>query len=191
MGGVITLPSGLQYKLLREGTGDSHPTADSPCDCHYEGRTAQSWPNGEKFDSSYDRGSPTSFAPNQVIKGWTEAMQLMVEGDKWEMYIPSELGYGDGGSPPKIKGGDTLIFQMEILKINGDKVPALKCSPSSMDDCDERESKYIEKLQGKGYDADDVSKELARLKRMSGGKMKPSLVDWMNRRINILEHWDL
>merc|ERR1719487_2573985 len=82
--GVIALPSGLQYKVLRAGDGDSHPTKDSPCECHYEGRTAQEWPTGEKFDSSYDRGSPTTFAPNQVIKGWTEAMQLMVEGDKWE-----------------------------------------------------------------------------------------------------------
>lgn len=85
--GVITLPSGLQYKVLREGSGDSHPTADSSCSCHYEGRVAQKWPNGETFDSSYARGEPTSFAPNQVIKGWTEAMQLMVEGDKWEVSI--------------------------------------------------------------------------------------------------------
>ena len=83
--GVITLPSGLQYKVLRTGEGAHHPTADSSCECHYEGRTAQSYPSGETFDSSYARGSPTSFAPNQVIKGWTEAMQLMVEGDKWEM----------------------------------------------------------------------------------------------------------
>lgn len=87
--GVITLPSGLQYKVIREGSGDSHPTADSSCSCHYEGRVAQNWPNGETFDSSYARGEPTSFAPNQVIKGWTEAMQLMVEGDKWEMYTRS------------------------------------------------------------------------------------------------------
>jgi FKBP-type peptidyl-prolyl cis-trans isomerase len=70
--GVITLPSGLQYKVLRSGDGDSHPTPDSSCECHYEGRIAQKWPSGETFDSSYKRGSPTSFAPNQVIKGWTE-----------------------------------------------------------------------------------------------------------------------
>jgi FKBP-type peptidyl-prolyl cis-trans isomerase FklB len=114
--GVVTLPSGLQYKVLRSGDGDSHPTADSSCECHYEGRTAQEYiksPKGETFDSSYARGSPTSFAPNQVIKAWTEAMQLMVEGDKWEMFIPSDLGYGDRGSPPKIGGGDALIFTME------------------------------------------------------------------------------
>ena len=121
--GVIALPSGLQYKVLRAGGGDSHPTADSPCECHYEGRTAQEWPAGEKFDSSYDRGSPTTFAPNQVIAGWTEAMQLMVEGDKWEMYIPSELGYGESGQGSDIGGGDVLVFTMEILKIKGDKKP--------------------------------------------------------------------
>ena len=112
--GVIALPSGLQYKVLRAGGGDSHPTADSPCECHYEGRTAQEWPAGEKFDSSYDRGSPTTFAPNQVIAGWTEAMQLMVEGDKWEMYIPSNLAYGDSGRVP-----GCLVFTMEIIKIKG------------------------------------------------------------------------
>lgn len=68
-------------KVLRTGGGDSHPTADSSCSCHYKGTLI----DGTEFDSSYGRGSPTSFAPNQVIKGWTEAMQLMVEGDKWEM----------------------------------------------------------------------------------------------------------
>ena len=96
--GVVTLPSGLQYKVLREGDGDFHPTVDSSCSCHYEGTLI----DGTEFDSSYARGSPTSFAPNQVIKGWTEAMQLMVEGDKWEMYIPSDLAYGERGSPPKV-----------------------------------------------------------------------------------------
>merc|ERR1711915_387121 len=103
--------------------GKHHPTKDSPCDCHYAGTLI----DGTEFDSSYKRGSPTTFAPNQVIKGWTEAMQLMVEGDKWEMYIPSELGYGDGGQGGKIKGGDVLIFRMEIKKILGNKKPANKC----------------------------------------------------------------
>mmetsp|Transcript_37416 Transcript_37416/g.105609 ORF Transcript_37416/g.105609 Transcript_37416/m.105609 type:complete len:165 (+) Transcript_37416:138-632(+) len=117
--GVITLPSGLQYKVLRQGDGDSHPTVDSPCECHYKGTLV----DGKQFDSSYDRGKPTTFAPNQVIKGWTEAMQMMVEGDKWEMYIPSDLAYGDRGRPPQIPGGDALIFTMEIIKIKGKKVP--------------------------------------------------------------------
>merc|ERR1712110_427305 len=100
-----------------------HPTVNSPCECHYEGRTAANYPSGKKFDSSYDRGSPTTFAPNQVIKGWTEAMQLMVEGDKWEMYIPSDLAYGDRGRPPKIPPKAVLVFTMELVKIKGKKVP--------------------------------------------------------------------
>merc|ERR1711976_523586 len=112
------------------GDGAHHPTVDSPCECHYEGTLI----NGDEFDSSYKRGSPTTFAPNQVIKGWTEAMQLMVEGDKWEMYIPSELGYGDGGSGAKIKGGDVLIFRMEIIKIEGGKVRAVKCDLKTRED---------------------------------------------------------
>mmetsp|Transcript_28355 Transcript_28355/g.81442 ORF Transcript_28355/g.81442 Transcript_28355/m.81442 type:complete len:158 (+) Transcript_28355:89-562(+) len=116
--GVVTLPSGLLYKVLTKGDGKFHPTASSPCDCHYAGTLI----DGQEFDSSYKRGNPTSFAPNQVIKGWTEAMQLMVEGDKWEMYIPSELAYGDRGSGGKIPGGSALVFQMELIKIKGDKV---------------------------------------------------------------------
>jgi FKBP-type peptidyl-prolyl cis-trans isomerase FklB len=83
--GVVTLASGLQYKVLKEGDGEAHPQKGTSCSCHYEGRTAQEWsmsPKGTTFDSSYARNEPTSFAPNQVIGGWTEAMQLMVEGDK-------------------------------------------------------------------------------------------------------------
>merc|ERR1711934_779923 len=141
--GVITLPSGMQYKVLRKGEGIAHPTADSPCECHYKGTLI----DGTQFDSSYDRGSPTTFAPNQVIKGWTEAMQLMVEGDKWEMYIPSELGYGDSGSPPKIPGGSALIFRMEILTIKGDKKLALTCEADGSG-CNDKEKAFLEKQKG-------------------------------------------
>ena len=95
--GVVELPSGLQYKVLVSGDGKDHPTKDSPCVCHYEGRTAQNYPAGQKFDSSYDRGKPSKFAPNKVIRGWSEAMQMMVEGDKWELYIPARLAYGARG----------------------------------------------------------------------------------------------
>ena len=119
--GVVALPSGLQYKVLRAGDGDKHPLPNSPCDCHYEGRCAKDWPAGKKFDSSYDRGSPTAFAPNQVISGWTEAMQLMVEGDKWELYIPSDLAYGYSG---RVAG--CLVFTMEIIKIKGGSKPKVK-----------------------------------------------------------------
>jgi len=117
--GVITLASGLQYKVLREGNGMDHPKVGTPCECHYAGRLL----DGTEFDSSYKRGQPTTFAPNQVIKGWTEAMQLMVEGDKWEMYIPMEMAYGPNGKPPKIPAAAALIFEMEIMKIKGETVP--------------------------------------------------------------------
>eukprot|EP01062_Namystynia_karyoxenos_P046967 TRINITY_DN3531_c1_g1_i1.p1 TRINITY_DN3531_c1_g1~~TRINITY_DN3531_c1_g1_i1.p1 ORF type:complete len:326 (+),score=133.11 TRINITY_DN3531_c1_g1_i1:80-979(+) len=131
--GVVTLPSGLQYKVLREGYGLQHPLPGTSCECHYEGRTAQEYSKqpkkGKKFDSSYDRGSPTSFSPNGVIPGWTEAMQLMVEGDKWELFIPSELGYGDKGQPPDIGGGDVLVFTMELLRIDGESKPAFRGPP--------------------------------------------------------------
>merc|ERR1711918_320424 len=80
--------------------------------------------DGSEFDSSYSRGQPTTFAPNQVIKGWTEAMQLMVQGDKWEMYIPYEMAYGEDGRPPKIPPAACLIFIMEIVKIKGPTVAA-------------------------------------------------------------------
>merc|ERR1719329_448364 len=73
----------------------------------------------------------------------------MVEGDKWEMYIPSELGYGDSGSPPKIQGGDVLVFTMEIIKINGDKVDAIKCDPATNEGCNDKEIAYIEKMKTK------------------------------------------
>jgi FKBP-type peptidyl-prolyl cis-trans isomerase FklB len=102
---------------LRAGTGKT-PTIDSPCDCHYAGTLI----DGTEFDSSYKRGQPLSFAPNQVIKGWTEAMQLMKEGGKWELYIPSELAYGDSGAGGAIPGGAALIFTLELLDVKGDYV---------------------------------------------------------------------
>merc|ERR1712159_439451 len=160
--GVITLPSGLQYKVLRKGEGINHPTVDSLCECHYKGTLI----DGTQFDISYDRGSPTTFAPNQVIKGWTEAMQLMVEGDKWEMYIPSELGYGDSGSPPNIGGGDVLVFTMEIVKIKGNKKPASRCDVKSLEGCTEKETEYVKKQLEKGKDK--YTTELGRLTKMRG-----------------------
>ena len=90
--GVKKTDSGLLYKVLKSGSeGAKQPKIDTPCECHYRGTLI----DGREFDSSYSRGMPATFAPNQVIKGWTEAMQMMKEGDHWELYIPSELAYGD------------------------------------------------------------------------------------------------
>jgi len=124
---VVTLPSGLQYRVLELGDGEDHPLPSTDCTCHYEGRTAQEYsktPKGVVFDSSYLRGDPADFSPAGVIAGWTEAMQLMVEGDKWELFIPSELAYGDSGQGADIGAGDVLVFSLQLLKINGASTPA-------------------------------------------------------------------
>jgi len=114
---VVTLPSGLMYKVLTSSTksGAKTPLAGTPCSCHYAGTLI----DGTEFDSSYKRGSPTTFAPNQVIKGWTEAMQIMREGDKWELYIPSELAYGDRGAGGMIPGGAPLVFTLDLIEVKG------------------------------------------------------------------------
>lgn len=112
---VITLPSGLQYEILRSGSNpDSKPpTASTPCVCQYEGKLV----DGTVFDSTYDRGQPGTFAPNQVIPAWKEALQLMREGDKWKLYVPSKLGYGQNGAGNKIKAGAALIFELDVIEI--------------------------------------------------------------------------
>jgi len=187
--GVISLGSGLQYKVLKKGRGSDHPAANAPCSCHYEGTLL----DGTVFDSSYERGEPTTFAPNQVIKGWTEAMQMMVVGDKWEMYIPSELAYGDRGSPPKIGGGDVLIFKMEILAIQGETVPALKCSIDGKadDNCNDKERVYASKARTWYAEGDEnkATAQLARIRTILSSPMKDDLRDWARRRVNILEQF--
>ncbi len=111
--GVVTTESGLQYKVLSNGTGEVHPTASDKVKVHYHGTLI----DGSVFDSSISRGQPIEFGLNQVIKGWTEGLQLMVEGEKTRLFIPSELGYGNrpAGSIP---AGSTLIFDVELIKIN-------------------------------------------------------------------------
>ena len=110
--GIVTLPSGLQYKILTEGTGPK-PAAIDTVTCNYRGTLI----SGTEFDSSYKRGQPASFPVNGVIKGWTEALQLMPVGSKWQLFVPAELGYGDRGAGADIGPGATLIFEVELLSI--------------------------------------------------------------------------
>ena len=110
--GVVTLPSGLQYQVLREGNGKK-PQATDKVECHYEGTLI----NGQKFDSSYDRGQTATFGLNQVIKGWTEGLQLMQEGAKYRFFIPYELGYGAQGAGQSIPPYATLIFDVELVAV--------------------------------------------------------------------------
>ena len=110
--GVTTTASGLQYRVLTAGTGPT-PTAESTVEVHYAGRLL----DGTEFDSSIKRGVPTQFGVTQVIAGWTEGLQLMTEGSKWEFYIPADLAYGPGGTGP-IGPNATLIFEVELLQAN-------------------------------------------------------------------------
>ncbi|MGA7905932.1 MAG: FKBP-type peptidyl-prolyl cis-trans isomerase [Candidatus Sulfotelmatobacter sp.] len=115
--GVVTLPSGLQYKILKEGTGPKPASTDTVV-CNYRGTLI----NGSEFDSSYKRGEPTTFPVSQVIKGWTEALQLMSVGSKWQLFIPPDLAYGERGAGPDIGPNSTLIFEVELLSIK-DRTP--------------------------------------------------------------------
>jgi FKBP-type peptidyl-prolyl cis-trans isomerase FklB len=111
--GVVTLPSGLQYKILKDGTGPK-PTASDTVACNYRGTLI----NGTEFDSSYKTGQPATFRVSGVIKGWTEALQLMPVGSKWQLFIPSDLAYGNRGGPGGDIGPDTtLIFEVELLSV--------------------------------------------------------------------------
>jgi FKBP-type peptidyl-prolyl cis-trans isomerase FklB len=112
--GVVTLPSGLQYKILAAGTGPKPTAADSVV-CNYKGTLI----DGKEFDSSYKRGQPATFPVVGVIKGWTEALQLMPVGSKWQLFVPSDLAYADRGSGPDIGPNATLIFEVELLSIQG------------------------------------------------------------------------
>jgi FKBP-type peptidyl-prolyl cis-trans isomerase len=112
--GVVTLPSGLQYKILTAGTGPK-PAASDTVVCNYRGTLI----NGTEFDSSYKRGQPATFPVGGVIKGWTEALQLMPVGSKWQLFIPADLAYGDRGAGADIGPGATLIFEVELLSIQG------------------------------------------------------------------------
>ncbi len=110
--GIKTLESGLQYRVLTEGSGKTPSNTDT-VEAHYEGKLI----NGSVFDSSYQRGQTIDFPVNGVIPGWTEALQLMSEGSKWQLFIPANLAYGEAGSPPVIPPNSTLLFDVELVSV--------------------------------------------------------------------------
>ena len=109
---VVTLPSGLQYKILVEGKGKM-PTLTDTVTTHYRGTTI----DGTEFDNSYKRGAPVTFAVNGVISGWKEALQKMKVGSKWQLFVPSDLGYGERGAGQVIEPNSVLIFEVELLSV--------------------------------------------------------------------------
>jgi len=110
--GVVTLPSGLQYKILKQGDGKK-PTADDTVVCHYRGTLV----DGTEFDSSYKRNQPATFPVKKIIKGWAEALQLMPVGSKWQLFMPPQLAYGERGAPGVIGPNATLLFEVELVSI--------------------------------------------------------------------------
>ena len=112
--GVTVLDSGLQYEVIQSGPADgASPTASNSVLAHYHGTL----PNGSVFDSSVDRGEPATFGVSQVISGWTEALQLMKVGDKWRLYIPPDMAYGEASPTPAIPPNSALVFEVELLEV--------------------------------------------------------------------------
>ena len=136
--GVVTLPSGLQYKILKEGTGPK-PAATDTVACNYRGTLI----NGTEFDSSAKHGEAAKFGVSQVIKGWTEALQLMSVGSKWQLFVPATLAYGDRGAGSDIGPGQTLIFEVELVSI--EKAKDEKGAAGEKPDTDKKEEKAPEK----------------------------------------------
>ena len=110
--GVKTLPSGLQYRVIQEGSGAT-PGATDTVTVNYRGTLI----DGTEFDSSYSRGKPATFRADRVIRGWTEALQMMKEGAKWELFIPPDLAYGERGAGGKIGPNSTLVFEVELVSV--------------------------------------------------------------------------
>ena len=123
--GVVTLPSGLQYKIEKEGTGPKPTAADSVV-CNYRGTLV----NGTEFDSSYKRGQPATFPVGGVIKGWTEALQLMSVGSKWQLFVPTGLAYGEQARSNEIGPNSTLIFEVELVSIQPKEATPEKKEPA-------------------------------------------------------------
>lgn len=134
--GIITLPSGLQYKILTAGTGPKPAATDSVV-CNYRGTLI----DGKEFDSSYKRGQPATFPVNGVIKGWTEALQLMPVGSKWQLFIPPNLAYGERGAGADIGPDATLIFEVELMSIQDKAKDAGAPQPKPTDPAKDQEKK--------------------------------------------------
>jgi FKBP-type peptidyl-prolyl cis-trans isomerase FklB len=111
--GIVSLPSGVQYRIIEDGTGTKHPTLQSEVTVHFRGSLA----NGLEFDSSFARGEPVKFKVGDVIKGWQEVLPLMRVGDHWQVFLPPELAYGERGQPPRIGPNEALVFELKLIDV--------------------------------------------------------------------------
>jgi FKBP-type peptidyl-prolyl cis-trans isomerase FklB len=163
--GVVTLPSGLQYKILTEGKGTESPKAEDTVTVQYRGSLV----GGTEFDSSYKRGQPATFRVGGVIKGWTEALQLMKPGSKWELYIPNELAYGENAPPGSgIPAGAPLVFEVELQTFTKPTPPPAPPMPQPITSDiikvpSAEELKHGAKIET--IKAEDIQKELDKAKK--------------------------
>lgn len=195
--GVIVLPSGAQFKILKEGDGTTHPKADTVIKAHFIGTTPSLTPDAPDLDSgkwnyydnTFSEGTPSAFAPNEVIEGFEELFQLMVEGDIWEGYIPAELAYGKKGKKFKgkklVKAGDVLIVRVALIMLKGVGVPAeTGCDVQTSERCSEQQKAYIEKQRAKK--PSERREELTRLEGMTAMEMDLEKKLWVLGRMWIL-----
>lgn len=180
--GVVSDYSGMQYKILQRGHGVVSPASgQAEVACHFEGRII----NGEVFDATPE-GEPYIFRPIDALDGWFSILLKMVVGDVYELYLPSDLAFGDEGSKnKKVKAGDVAIFKLELVEITGKTKSALECNPEKPKRrCTDEEKKFIDEV--KQQDKKKLQKELKKLSKKLKKPMKPELEEWVHRRIHIL-----
>lgn len=183
---VISSHGGYQYKILQKGYGVEHPASgQARVRCHFAG----SLTDGTVFESTYTHEKAKEFRPIDAHDGWFAPLMDMVEGDIYELYLPSELTkFGDeGGVDGKVKGGDVVVYRLELVRIVGETISALKCSVAEPDkDCNPKEKKYMKKVLA--MTKEEMSKELARHSNvLENEELEPMIANWTHRRIYILK----
>ena len=184
--------------MLNYGPGRYHPALQSECLVHYQLELI----DGSVVDTTYKTKEPQRFSPINMIPAWTEALQMMVVGDRYQLVVPSELGYGSAGNPPYIPGGAVLVFKMELLQINGTQVdagrsgePMLTCNVTTFDGCIEREHLFIKSMQAKlrikpwpagQSPREKLEREIERLEDLRNKPMSTELKTWNQRRGDLL-----
>mmetsp|Transcript_29805 Transcript_29805/g.68399 ORF Transcript_29805/g.68399 Transcript_29805/m.68399 type:complete len:256 (-) Transcript_29805:595-1362(-) len=194
---VKVLPSGAQYTIMTAGKGKYHAGPDSILWAQH----TEQLQDGTLIDSSYSRGSQAEFIPSNEIKGLEEVLQMMVLGDKWIIYVPAKLAYGEKGregvtakkegetDQPPIPPNHSMIFKIEVHDIVGEKILSIPCVPSTREGCTKKENVFIGKMvKSFGDRLDGMEEEVARLhKLLQEGNMKPDLVEWFETRVAILK----
>eukprot|EP00933_Yihiella_yeosuensis_P078133 TRINITY_DN89272_c0_g1_i1.p1 TRINITY_DN89272_c0_g1~~TRINITY_DN89272_c0_g1_i1.p1 ORF type:complete len:240 (-),score=32.26 TRINITY_DN89272_c0_g1_i1:60-779(-) len=190
---VHVLPSGVQYKILKRGTGDHHPHEGSTIRYTWEGWTAENFPDGTPYDKSHEHMWAED-VPHHMPTGIKEIMKLMVEGDEWEAHIPSELAYdyldlrSGEKRPAGVSKGDVIVLRMHLMKIltTGEeaRIPHKRCHPKTLKNCNDKQKAFIEKMHSKEVH----EKELDRLHKVKSGKVHKNQQHWIFDRLHILQH---